>query len=692
MSFTGQRAGFAASVTRSAAADPGTLALSLAVDDASGFAEFLVALDASVLAGFSGRTVWRKSKVEIGYEPVLPLVGTISIDESVENPISSASFEVLSNRVAQNDPAPWGWGDQAASITLYAGKKPATMAEWLAFEGWTDSRSNGGLYKARGSFRCVGLAASWAGTPGCIRVGPFRGMTRGALLAAYATSVGTSIANDDIADLGAVVSRPVEINGSTLLEVAQRFGEIERWIPRVTTEGALEIVTFDSILTDEPVFTFDPTNYLTIEEQPVESPPTKLVLSGSFIPDSIRLSTGGAETVRTETAGTDGDGLPTLIITDVTTTTGIVTAVRVEEKRTFARDGRTAEAAVLQTYSVVEEVWRYQYADLGDGIDRPTTQLRQYEKHTWLVTGVPCKVDYVLGNLWLSGGWYVGTRASLVKVGMTTIENEWNPASSAVSACGLAHEWVIEYALYSKLAGAISGYFYLDGSEREDPEYIFQAVRLEETTWRDFRDRTTPEVQRETWLHSLKVDSVYGGEILVKADWKLETWTMEAAGATHRHRIVGTSSVPGAALWGGGFSTTSSITPVDEVIDGPLLGPPVGSTDSALLRQTVEVHVYDWSELLPFVPRTESETLEFAETPAELDRVAEWRMLIARCEKFVIRHRLIPFLKIGSPVLVTSAPRSIIERRGIVWATKRTVALPDQATSQETLVYVLPED
>ena len=691
MSFTGQRAGFDATVTRSALGAPGTLALALTVEDIPGAADFLIALDASVLAGFTGRTVWRKAKVELGFEPVLPLVGSISIEESLDNPIASASFEVLSDRCAQNDPTSWGWGDQAASITLYAGKKPATMAEWLAFEGWTDSRSNAGLYKARGSFHCVGLAAAWAGTPGCIRVGPFRGMTRGALLAAYATSVGTAIANSDILDLGAVVSRPVEINGSTLLEVAQRFGEIERWMPRVTIEGALEIVTFDSILTDTPVFTFDPTTYFTIEEAPVESPPTKLVLSGSFIPDSIRLSTGGAETVRTEKAGIDSDGLPTLTITDVTTTAGIVTGVRVEEKRTFARDGTTAEAAVLQTYSVVEEVWRYQYADLGDGVERPTTQLHQYEKHTWLVTGVPCHVGYLLGNLWLTGGWYVGTRAALIEVGFTTVENEWNPASASVSACTLARESIVEYALYSKLAGAISGYAYLDGSEREDEFYILQAVRLDEVTWRDFRDRTTPEVQKETWLHSLKVDSVYGGEILVKGDWRLETWTMEAAGATHRHRIIGTSSVPGAALWGGTYSTTTTVPPVDEVIDGPLLGPPVGSTDAALLRQTVQVNVYDWSEVLPFVPKTESETIEFAETPAELDRVAEWRMLIARGEKLVIRHRLLPFLKVGSPVLITSAPRSITLRRAIVWTTKRTVVLPDQATSQETLVYLLPE-
>jgi hypothetical protein len=379
-------------------------------------------------------------------------------------------------------------------------------------------------------------------------------------------------------------------------------------------------------------------------------------------------------------------------ITDVTTTAGIVTAMRIEEKRTFARDGKTAEPAVLQTYSVVEEVWRYQYADLGDGVQRPTTQLHQYEKHTWMATGTPCRENHVLGNLWLSGGWFLGTRASLTKVGMATIENTWNEASAAVSACGLAKEWVTEYALYSRLAMAGYGYHYLDGSEREDAEYKLQVVRIDEITWRDYRDRTTPEVQKETWLHSLKVDSVYGNEVLVRGDWTLETWTMEAAGATHRHRIIGTSQIPGAILWGGSFSTTTTIQPVDEVLDGPLIGPPVGSTDAALLRQVVEVHVYDWSEVLPFVPKTESETIEFAETPAELDRVAQWRMLLARCDKLTIRHRLLPFLRCGSPVLVTSAPRSLVARRALVWSIKRTIALPDQASSQETLVYVLPED
>jgi hypothetical protein len=689
----GTPAGFAVAVARDSAAVPASFVAEALSQEIPGAAEFFATLDGTVLAGFSARHVWRRVNVSLGYEDVVPLVGTVTVEESLDDPIPTASFEILSDRVAQHDPASWGYGDQDVAITFYAGTKPASLTAWLAFTGWTDSRSNAGLYKARGPFRCVGSAAAWAGNPGCIRVGPFRGLTRGALLAAYVTSTGGTILNPDILSLGAVVSRPVEINGPTALEVARRFGEIERWLPRVTAEGALELVTFDSILTDEPVFAFTPATYLSCEEQPVESPATKRVLSGSCIPDSIRLTSGGTETKRTEVPGVDAAGLPTLTITDTTTNAGIVTGVRTELRQTFARDGVTAEPATLQTYSVVEEKWVYAYADLGDGISRPTTQLLQHEKHTWMVTGVPCATAYGLGNLWLSGGRFVGDRASLIEVGRTIDENTWNGASAAVSACTLATENRMEWALYSKLAGTFGGYIYPDGAERLEQMYALQVIRQDLVTWRDLRDAQVPEVQKTSLISTIQVDTVTGQEFLIQGTRRHETWVMIAGGATHLHRVTGSTLALGLILWGapGGYRQETTLVPVDEILAGPLLGPPVGSLDAALLRQTVEVHVFDASGILPFLPLKESDTIEWAETPAELDRVAAWRMLLSLCDKVVIRHRLLPFLRIGQVVTVTSAPRSLTARRSIVWSTKRAVMLPDQASSQETLVYVLPE-
>lgn len=681
-----------ATVNRTWTTGDATATVDVYVGTQAGAGTATISVDRALLAAALVRQRRGTAKVYVGGERMTRLVGSVTVEESLESPVPVATFQLLDPRLATFDRATLTWGERPVQIDLTTGWD--LLQTWTAFEGHTEASDNDGAYVPRGSIRAVGEAATWAEERGCVRYGAFAGKRRGGLLKALADSLGVTIANPEIESMGRIVSRPVEVNGVSLIEYAKRLGEIEGWFVRVTPEGAFELVTEYEATNGPPIYEFTPENYFAIRETAAARPVTSWVLSGSYIP-ADQIYPGNLQTTETISSGTDENGKPWETVTRITTDRGVEIYREVDECRTVVADGVTPGPEMLQLAKRTCVTTRWNQAVFGDGFAHYTTQLWQRITDIYELSGTPCDLGY--GWEWSGGGRFVeqsagGGAAGLLLTGKMSEEWTWYPADDALKhrRCSLKSYAATESHYYSPRVADGAGDEYPDGSWRKDSWYTFQPVILIAETWTDGRDAVPPYVQCDRSVSSF-VYTVGGalaeGEHMYVSEQQVERWQDDGSGAAHWHSIESRKVAKNLLSEPWKWSTT-----LREKVNEPVPPPQTGSVATAQLQQTVAIDVFDASAGLPFTRVSQSEVLEGIEAPDELRNVARRRIRTAIGTVLEVRHRIVPHLRLADPVTVTDPVRSLTAQRGYVTGVRREQELLNGRGQQVTRVLVLRDE
>lgn len=673
--------------TNSFAGGSATALIPLTIGPASGSATSSVAsptvyasgsatVDNTVAIAFlSVRNRLTTAAVTLEDTDVQTLVGTLDIEETLDDPIKYASFDIAAPEVAFHHASSYANGDKAVSIDLYAGP-PGGVESWTAFVGTTEAAQNSGPYRPIAKFRAASLAAKWADKPGCIRYPPLAGYHRGALLAAMFASVGASVTNADIETMGAIVKRPQDLMGVTALQYAKRIGEIEGWWIRGTNSGDVEVVTDEQLLGGPSIYDFDETNVFSVDETPPTRPTTVWVLSSTQLNEES-LAPG----LRTEVVGTssvDQDGLPYSTVVEITTDHGTEVFRRTSEWRSVAADGITLGPVTYQPVSVVEVKtdWEPGAYDTETNSYSPSTRINTRKTLNYKLAGTPVATDYSAPQTWASGGDYWEPRAALILIEKVTEDYEWDPTTCILKSVKTTRE-----QLYSPLTDPALGssHPYQDGTYRAADIWTMQTVAEVVDYWNDYREENTrPTVIKNEYRKRFRADrfaaspyeshviETYGNAEQVREEW---TGNESATSWTHTTSTTWPREVVRLAN-----STLPVATTETEYGEGPVPGPPSGSADVPQIVQDAIIQTYDLSSALSQYTVTKGEeTIEQAESLDELIAVGLRRIRRALDVWYVVTHRDIPYLKVGDHVTLTNHARSMATPvDGFVWSIKRS--------------------
>src|ERR1019366_4461626 len=224
------------------------------------------------------------------------------------------------------------------------------VLKWPAFYGFMETATNSMPYRTRGDLKAVSLASLWANTQGCLTIPAMSGLTRGAVIAAFAASAGVTIVNANSIG-GGIVTKALDLAGKTPFQLFQDYGEVEGWFARSTDDGSgLEIVSEDTILKGAPVFYFDDSNTFDCPETTPDRPVTDWILSGTQIgPGAL----AGIAVTSSTSSTIDGAGNRSSVTTEITTDDGVEIQRIVTQYATVGAPGVSAQPVGYQMVSRV---------------------------------------------------------------------------------------------------------------------------------------------------------------------------------------------------------------------------------------------------------------------------------------------------------------------------------------------------
>jgi hypothetical protein len=415
-----------------------------------------LAVDRTLFLAFYSRIRLTRPDLYINAELMPNLVGQVKLDWSLVDPVDYAEFTVSDKRASFLDPASISYGSQPVEIDLWAGP-PGGVLKWPAFYGFMETATNSMPYRTRGDMKAVSLAALWANTQGCLNIPAMSGLTRGAVIAAFAASAGVTIVNAGSLG-GGIVTKALDIAGKTPFQLIQDYGEVEGWFARSTDDGSgLEIVSEDTILSGAPVFYFDESNTFDCPETTPDRPVTDWILSGTQMG---LASTGLGQIVVTDQTSSTTDSLGRVS----STTTEITTDSGVEINRVVTQIVNGLLSSRVTTESTYDS---FAYVD-ADGNSRliPSTKMTERITETWNATGIQGYLGLLLpppGTIWLM--------ERLIET--FTYDDALCIQNSSIAVTG---------GYYSPMTTS-GGYVYPDGSNRVGTEYIWSEVSSVETQW-----------------------------------------------------------------------------------------------------------------------------------------------------------------------------------------------------------------
>src|ERR1019366_432995 len=285
------------------------------------------------------------------------------------------------------------------------------VLKWPAFYGFMETATNSMPYRTRGDLKAVSLASLWANTQGCLTIPAMSGLTRGAVIAAFAASAGVTIVNANSIG-GGIVTKALDLAGKTPFQLIQDYGEVEGWFARSTDDGSgLEIVSEDTILKGAPVFYFDESNTFDCPETTPDRPVTDWVLSGT----QMAPPNTGVITTTSTSSTIDGAGHRAATITEITTDCGV------EIRRVVTQWATVSPPSVVVqplAYLIVNRVttttdWEpFSYVD-ASGVTQtmPSTQMNSRVTATEALGGIPTASSTYP---WLQGGYWTLATAELM--------------------------------------------------------------------------------------------------------------------------------------------------------------------------------------------------------------------------------------------------------------------------------------
>jgi hypothetical protein len=458
------------------------------------------------------------------------------------------------------------------------------------------------------------------------------GLTRGAVIAAFAASAGVTIVNANSIG-GGIVMKALDLAGKTPFQLIQDYGEVEGWFARSTDDGSgLEIVSEDTILKGAPVFYFDESNTFDCPETTPDRPVTDWILSGTQMGPSDPSTIGQIVTTVQGAAYVAGVSLDSSTVTEITTDSGVEIKRVVSQYATVVTPGFSLLAASYQLVNRVttESDWTpFVYVD-ANGVSReiPSSQLVKRVTTTETLGGVP---ECTSGGVpWVQGGSWSQDWAVFLMTGRVT-ETLVYDTSVGGDPCFGVQDTIVTESYYSPLDAF--GIAYPDGSTRHNSYYIWQETARLDTRWNNNSDVN----------------------------------------------VIGTSA------WSG--SPTESY--VTKNTTGTAAAP-VGSSTTPQYSQQVIIAETDATAASGYVKNTSSATIDFAESVDELNQIAKRRIRRALSDQIAIPHKCVPFLRVGDHVSVTMHARGLVNVDAYVYSIERTCDVTNGAFEQVTTVNIPP--
>jgi hypothetical protein len=594
------------------------------------FASGTLSVDRTLFLAFYSRTRLTRPDLFINAEIMPNLVGTVKLDWSLVDPVDYAEFTVSDKRASFLDPASISYGSQPVEIDLWAGP-PGGVLKWPAFYGFMETATNSMPYRTRGDMKAVSLAALWANAQGCLNIPAMSGLTRGAVIAAFAASAGVTIVNAGSLG-GGIVTKALDIAGKTPFQLIQEYGEVEGWFARSTDDGSgLDIVSEDTILSGAPVFYFDESNTFDCPETTPNRPVTEWILSGTQMALAADSTLGQTVATTTTSSATDSAGHYSAIVTEITTDSGVEIKRVVTQYATVQAPGVdpsppfgyyiVSRVTTESTYASVEGIG----AD-GVAVMVPSTQLMERITTTESLSGVP--VDSAGAYTWVQGGNWDAAVARLLQT-QQVIE------TFTYGDCFQTSSLAVTYGYYSPTVVAAT-YPYPDGTNRANGSYQWLEVGRVDTQWAPSGTGSVCFISTSAWVGS-----------------------------------------PAEVYIASSTSTDAST-------------PPAGSATTPQYSQQVMMTDFDATTASGYVKNTSSATIDFAENIDELNSIARRRIRRACSDQIAIPHKCVPFLRVGDHVSVTMHARSLVNVDAYVYSIERTCDVTNGAMEQVTTVNIPP--
>lgn len=652
-----------------------------------------------------------------GLEEVAGLIGTVEITETEGTPIQTASFTIVDTRAAYMDPASWAYGGQYVEVWVSCGT-PAGREDVCLFQGYTEASSNEDPYVPKATFRASSLSRAWGergGNAGCIRVPPFSGYSRMELLQSYAIQTCTPLTTYT-GPTGSIVFQGVDIQGLSLIDLAQRWAEVEGYYVRETS-GTLELVPETSVLGSSAtsVYDFDEDNYLSVREDPPNRPVTTVVIS-ALLPDLDAIDAGPS--TETDTAeGTDSEGYSWRVITTRTIDDGVLLRTVVESYSTRAPYGwptswlwlglgLVGRVTTVNTYTQVsvpveaKAALTFEEAISGDWTEAASGKWLRYESRNTaqlLTTTVTTEgyyapiADIATGTAWSDGSHHTSAETSWLTTSIISTVQTWRASSTSADACSLATRTVTKQAYGSKADASVSIW--------DNGEYRSGIVGLA-NPYEEFG--TTETVAERYWDNSAdtaRTDYRTYYEVR-KSGWRLSGYEDIGGGVLKPNEAFGDIEVTRTervAMSGDRYRETtskrtlSSYEQDDRIVTGTM--PDIPQSSPSVPQHAMRAATATLSALTDvYVDVRKSESNPYAETEEEIVRVAKRLLRDSLAVKEVVASPMIPLLRVFNPVTITDPCRQLDGTQGYVSEIRRTADVLNGWLGQETTIKLPPPE
>lgn len=212
--------------------------------------------------------------------PLDGVTGVVSWGRSLDVVADWARFSLADSRVARYHASSIAAGGMPVRIDLRV-RSTSGDATVLAFLGTTVASSNAEPLRPVASMRAEGLATAWGrrGRRASVTRPAAQGMSRGAVLAAWATAAGLST-DGMVIPAGGRVSKAIDLVSLTGQDLLARYGLVEGWHFRPRTDGTIEIL--EAGYTDGGSrYDFTASNYYSLAERLPDRPATYYTLTGA---------------------------------------------------------------------------------------------------------------------------------------------------------------------------------------------------------------------------------------------------------------------------------------------------------------------------------------------------------------------------------------------------------------------------
>lgn len=640
-----------------------------------------VACDYKSMAPWFAGTRRTRGRVLIDGEDITGLIGHITINEQDDAITRIATFRVLDPRASFWNSASITRGGRAVKIYL-ACDDFDTFSEVLEFTGVTDSAPAEGPYCPLATFRCVSLAGTLlSATTGCVQIAAFSGMRRRDILIAYALSAGV-VLTLPAGVFMTKVQKPYNISGISIEALFLRYCEVEGQYVRELGDGTTyEIFDWAAVGPDAAAFiNITEDMYLgSPREDTPNRPVTLLTVGGSGISQARRGPENPITTLDEHASGVDASGNPWSIDLWVTRQYGVELKSVREDRKVYARLGVATSPATLQLVSRQTTTTSYVMANMyGIPANEPTWAADGWQLAIAPITGersyyfiAPTAqvatvtdviegwfsplVDVTHGSLWTDNTHHNDVVENFQETARTVTTNTYDATS-----CRLSRQLAITQGWYVPQLDTPTFYLYDDGTYRNGVQQTYREVKRVDETYSDNlaiaeAGGTSTRVNRHSTVKSAWIITAWAAYGAPPVQLPTESYAVSEATIVLLTGSIGSASHTETTI----SNVTNGATSSDRKnVAGSVPDPQVASSTTPQFQLTAITATFSaYTDIFPIVPMTENN--EDAETLAELEKVARYRLRKQLAVRETVALPAIRGLRALHPMTLTAPERSL---------------------------------